>query len=477
MYATIPDFSQAKILVVGDIMLDTYWHGNALRISPEAPVPIVHVQQQQALLGGAANVAANLASLGAEVILIGAIGCDEAGNIIKQQLQAQAIKHDLIQLTNIPTITKLRVISRQQQLIRLDFEQPIINLNLEHSLNLVRRHLQNVQVMILSDYAKGMLEQAQLFIQQAKAMQVAVLVDPKSNNFSKYRAASIITPNFAEFETIVGKCQDETEIINKGEQLCRQLDLAALLITRSEQGMTLLRTGQAAVHLPARALEVYDVTGAGDTVIAVMAASLAVEQDILAATSLANIAAGLVVGKLGTAQLTVDELQQAINPHASHGIHQLATLQQLVKNAQLRHKTVVMTNGCFDILHAGHVHYLRQAKQLGDYLIVAVNDDNSVRRLKGQTRPINKLKERLAVLSALECVDWLISFSEDTPQDLICALKPNILVKGGDYNPEDIAGGDCVRQAGGEVLVLDLVPGLSTTNILAKEKITASNID
>jgi D-beta-D-heptose 7-phosphate kinase/D-beta-D-heptose 1-phosphate adenosyltransferase len=329
-------------------------------------------------------------------------------------------------------------------------------------------HLAKTKAVILSDYGKGALADPQSLIKAANQANIPILIDPKGNDFTKYSGATLITPNRSEFEAVVGHCETEQELVEKGEQLRNSLNLQALLITRSEQGMTLIRKDHEVLHLPAHAREVFDVTGAGDTVIGVLAACLAAGEALPTATALANIAAGLVVGKLGAETVSIAELQYALHAEKDCGIYDLNSLKATVQVAQANGENVVMTNGCFDILHAGHVQYLRQARQLGDRLIVAVNDDDSVKRLKGEARPINNLEQRMLVLSALECVDWVVPFSEDTPKNLICALLPDILVKGGDYKIQDIAGGDCVMQNGGKVLVLDFLQGVSTTNMIQR---------
>jgi D-beta-D-heptose 7-phosphate kinase/D-beta-D-heptose 1-phosphate adenosyltransferase len=272
----------------------------------------------------------------------------------------------------------------------------------------------------------------------------------------------------SEFEAVVGRCKSDADVEQKGKQLLEELELEALLVTRSERGMTLIRKEQPVIHLPTKAREVFDVTGAGDTVIAMLAAAIAAGEDIANAMALANLAAGVVVGKLGTATVSPAELQQAMRGEASltRGIYEEDVLVDVVKQAKQHGEVIVMTNGCFDILHPGHVSYLQKARAMGDRLIVAVNDDESVKRLKGADRPINSLDRRMALLSALECVDWVVPFSEDTPERLICKMLPDVLVKGGDYSPEQIAGGACVRENGGEVKIIEYIEGHSTTDII-----------
>ncbi|WP_006786346.1 bifunctional D-glycero-beta-D-manno-heptose-7-phosphate kinase/D-glycero-beta-D-manno-heptose 1-phosphate adenylyltransferase HldE [Thiorhodospira sibirica] len=467
----LPSFTKARVAVVGDVMLDRYWSGLVARISPEAPVPVVHIQDVHDHLGGAANVALNLAQLGVQVSLSGVIGRDEAGHTVTQLLARHGISNALLTHPQHPTITKLRILSQHQQLLRLDFEQPLRDWDsraLEDTLS--ARLATGVEVLVLSDYAKGTLQEVSRLIALARARGIAVLVDPKSRDFSRYRQATLVTPNRAEFEAVVGHCVDEHSLSERGEALRAAMHWPALLITLGERGMLLLREHQPPLCLPTQAREVFDVTGAGDTVIAVLAACLACGEDLADGARLANLAAGIVVGKLGTAGVCVAELQAALRPPpAPHcGILDQATLQSTVADAKARGERIVMTNGCFDILHAGHVQYLQQAKALGDRLVVAVNDDASVQRLKGATRPVHSLAQRMSILSALACVDWVTAFSEDTPEALICALCPDVLVKGGDYRPEHIAGGDCVRRHGGQVIVLDFLPGHSTTALIDK---------
>lgn len=469
MKLTMPRFESAPVLVVGDVMLDRYWHGGTSRISPEAPVPVVKVDQIEDRPGGAANVALNIAALGAPALLVGVTGQDEAAESLANSLEAAGVKAALQRIEHQPTILKLRVMSRHQQLLRIDFEEAF-DTDTQALQQSVEALLEQVKVLVISDYGKGALKNHQALIQAAVARRIPVLADPKGKDFSIYRGASLITPNLAEFEAIVGHCVDEADLVAKGAKLMSDLELGALLVTRGEHGMTLLRPDQAPLHLPARAREVFDVTGAGDTVISTLAAAIAAAEDLPCAVGLANLAAGIVVGKLGTAAISAPELRRAIQREegSERGVLSLEQLLQAIDDARAHNERIVFTNGCFDILHAGHVTYLEQARALGDRLIVAVNDDASVSRLKGPGRPINSVDRRMAVLAGLGAVDWVISFSESTPENLLAEVRPDVLVKGGDYGVEQVVGGDIVRGYGGTVRVLGLVENSSTTSIVEK---------
>lgn len=465
----LPNFSQCHILVVGDVMLDRYWYGDTSRISPEAPVPVVHVKQREDRPGGAANVALNVRTLGAKVTLIGAVGHDSAGQELELQLKNAGI-HCLFQKLNaISTITKLRVISRHQQLVRLDFEQPMFT-ETKELLNSFKKSLQGVHGIIFSDYHKGALAHIQEMMACAQQANIPTFVDPKSADFSIYQGATVITPNLKEFQTAVGECANEKDLLEKGRELIKTYEFNAVLITKGEHGMSLIEKGTSEVHLPTRAQEVFDVTGAGDTVIATLAAANVSGCSLVEAMYLANTAAGIAVSKLGVATVSIPELRAVLHRERSalDGVMTEGDLLVLVAEAKAQGKKIVMTNGCFDILHAGHVHYLEQAKQWGDYLIVAVNDDASVKRLKGSSRPFNPLETRMAVLAGLAAVDWVVSFSEDTPERLISTVLPDVLVKGGDYKVEEIAGNKAVLANGGRVEILGFVEGLSTSKLINK---------
>ncbi|AJE20207.1 bifunctional D-glycero-beta-D-manno-heptose-7-phosphate kinase/D-glycero-beta-D-manno-heptose 1-phosphate adenylyltransferase HldE [Azotobacter chroococcum] len=469
MKLSMPRFERSPVLVVGDVMLDRYWHGCTTRISPEAPVPVVKVEQMEDRPGGAANVALNIAALGGSASLVGVTGADEAADSLAQSLASAGVDVHFQRIASQPTIVKLRVLSRHQQLLRMDFEQPFATDAAALAAE-VEGLLDGVRVLVLSDYGKGALQNHQVLIQAARARGIPVLADPKGKDFSIYRGADLITPNLAEFENIVGRCADEAELVAKGARLMAELELGALLVTRGEHGMTLLRPGHPALHLPARAREVFDVTGAGDTVISTLAAALAAGEELPQAVALANLAAGIVVGKLGTAAISAPELRRAVQREqgSERGVLGLEQLLLAIEDARAQGERIVFTNGCFDILHAGHVTYLEQARAQGDRLIVAVNDDASVTRLKGPGRPINSVDRRMAVLAGLGAVDWVVSFAEDTPERLLEQIRPDVLVKGGDYGVEQVVGADLVRAHGGEVRVLGLVENSSTTGIVEK---------
>jgi len=466
----IPSFAQARVLVAGDVMLDRYWHGPTSRISPEAPVPVVRVTELEDRPGGAANVALNMAALGARAELVGVTGRDEAASILEERLAAAEVGCHFQKVDGLPTITKLRVISRQQQLLRLDFEEAFHSQDPAPFAEQVKQQLAHCGALVLSDYAKGALRDCPGLIALAREAGVPVLVDPKGTDFEPYRGATLLTPNLSEFEAVVGAVKDEQDLIEKGQQLIRDLDLQAMLVTRSEKGMTLLRDGMPELHLPARAREVFDVTGAGDTVISVLAVSLAAGAAMEDAVALANIAAGIVVGKLGTAVVSAPELRRAVHQEGGlgRGVMTEAQLLIAIEDARAQGEKIVFTNGCFDIIHAGHVGYLDTARRQGDRLVLAVNGDESIRRLKGPGRPINPLERRMAVLAALEAVDWVVAFDTDTPEPLLASIKPDVLVKGGDYSVDQVVGHEFVKGYGGEVKVLDFIDDISTTKIVER---------
>ncbi|MEE7624815.1 bifunctional D-glycero-beta-D-manno-heptose-7-phosphate kinase/D-glycero-beta-D-manno-heptose 1-phosphate adenylyltransferase HldE [Methylobacter sp. Wu8] len=471
MLAAVPEFGRARIIVIGDVMLDRYWSGQASRISPEAPVPVVRVKAIEDRVGGAGNVALNIAKLGGKVTLLGVVGDDAEGDILRRLLEAEGVDCDFVVERDIRSICKLRIMAQHQQLIRLDFEETALRFDAAALRAKLAEYLPKHDTVVFSDYGKGTLADVSAHIIEAKQAGLKVLVDPKGVDYRRYAQADLITPNLSELQAVVGVAEHEADLIEKGRGLLTQYQIPTLLLTRGEAGMTLIQDVH--VHsLPAQAKDVFDVTGAGDTVIAVMALCVALDMALHEAMYLANLAGGIVVGKLGTSTVSMQELTRAMHGDrdSQYGIVSEDELVHIFVGAKAHDERIIMTNGCFDLLHAGHVTYLQQARALGDRLVVAVNSDASVRRLKGETRPINGLQERMTVLAALACVDWVVSFEEETPERLYCRLLPDVIVKGGDYSEEQVAGGDCVIKAGGEVKILQFVDGQSTTAMIKKAR-------
>ncbi|MEZ5568360.1 MAG: bifunctional D-glycero-beta-D-manno-heptose-7-phosphate kinase/D-glycero-beta-D-manno-heptose 1-phosphate adenylyltransferase HldE [Halioglobus sp.] len=469
MESQLPDFDRARVLVVGDIMLDRYCEGEVSRVSPEAPVPVVTVDSLRDRPGGAGNVALAIAALGAHVRLIGQTGDDPDATTLVSMLEAAGVTCGIERLAGRDTTVKLRVIARRQQLLRLDFERAPEAAFDPMPLAAPGGRLAACTALVLSDYAKGVLHDPQPLIRAARAARVPVLVDPKGPDFTRYRGATLLTPNLREFEAVTGVCATEAELEAHARTLVADLQLEALLVTRAERGMTLVRADGEALHLPAREREVFDVTGAGDTVIGVLAAALAAGADLREATVLANIGAGLAVGRFGAVAISAPELRQALAGEAGpeRGVVSLEQLQAALSQARARGERVVFTNGCFDLLHAGHVSYLEQARRMGDRLVVAVNGDASLARLKGPGRPLNAQHRRMAVLAGLAAVDWVVGFDDDTPEALLQLLQPEVLVKGGDYaRKEEIVGWQIVEAYGGEVRIAEQLPGASTSALV-----------
>ena len=450
-------------------MLDEYWLGTATRISPEAPAPVVQVESRDCRPGGAANVACNLAGLGARVTLLGIVGRDEEAEALAGAMQGAGVAAEWVRSESRPTVRKLRVLSRNQQVIRLDRETPF---SADDSARLAARYaelLEGCSAVVLSDYAKGSLADAGTMIGAARAAGTPILVDPKSADFGTYRGASLLTPNRAEFEAALGGSgESPDEMAARAQRVCSLLEIGGMVVTLGEQGLVAAPAAGHARHIPARAREVYDVTGAGDTVTAVLAAGLAVGADLNDSACLANVAAGVVVARVGVAPIHLRDLREVLREPGSSASAVIDAGEAAAIGRRLRDsgRTLVMTNGCFDLLHAGHTACLAEARSLGDRLMVAINDDESVRRLKGGSRPVVPLEQRMAVLAALASVDWVVPFSEDTPAALIEQVGPLVLAKGGDYKPEEIAGGDAVERLGGRVAILPYRDGLSTSSLL-----------
>lgn len=463
-------------LVIGDVMLDRYLIGSVGRISPEAPVPIVLLNQQNERAGGAANVAANLALLGINTHIVGCVGNDSEGTTLANLLARLNVNtQGLYVSSKRPTIAKTRVLSGHQQMLRLDQENSACFDDAENK-DLMRAIQQQLalkpSIVILSDYAKGLLSEqtCQTIISQCNAVHIPVIVDPKGHDYRKYKNATALTPNKKETAEACNTHVDDPELIHKASLLKQQLDLSFLAVTRGEEGITLI---DSATHdLPAVAKQVFDVSGAGDTVIATLAAGMMHKLSVLQSLQLANIAAAVVVGKVGTVPISQADLLEALtNQQSKEQAHKVCDLNQLqtkVAAWKKANQKIVFTNGCFDLLHAGHVTYLEAAKKRGDKLILGLNTDRSVSALKGSTRPVVNETDRARVLAALESVDAVILFDEDTPLNLINAIQPNIIAKGSDYAADQVVGGKEVLSWGGEIALIDLVEGRSTSNIIKK---------
>ena len=441
------------IFVIGDVMLDVYLEGNTHRISPEAPVPVLKYENKRYALGGACNVAMNLKSLGVNPILYGLIGDDEHGQLLIQLLNEACIRHHLIK-TNQPTITKMRLVDKQHQLLRIDYEETFLESDSDQLINLLHQEMTQNQFCVLSDYNKGTVSNPQSIISKANH----VIVDPKGESFDKYNGAFLITPNLKEFHLASRSNECSVQGLCKTGQIFRErINVQHLLITLSEKGMLLINQDQFLHEKANQTSQVSDVTGAGDTVIATLAAFLSSGTPFEKSLQLANAAAGHVVKTFGTTFVSRNDLESLnLELPINHKTSALTDLQTIVNDCKHKGKRIVFTNGCFDIIHPGHIMLLQKAKSLGDVLIVGVNSDDSIRRLKGQSRPINHLNARLNVLSGLESIDWVVSFDADTPHSLIESIKPDVLVKGGDYTLESVVGAKEVQAYGGQVVIIPL---------------------
>ncbi|MFW6082395.1 MAG: D-glycero-beta-D-manno-heptose-7-phosphate kinase, partial [Desulfosalsimonas sp.] len=438
------------VWVIGDILLDQYMEGGIERISPEAPVQVVNISKEYSRLGGAANVANGLAALGVNVTLGGVIGSDSAGETLLDLCSKQGILTTAIQAeVNRPTIRKLRVISRRQQMIRLDWEQTHpIDKQTEDRILKALDGAAPPDTVVLSDYAKGVLTDSliQGIISRAEAFGASVAVDPKSRRLERYKGATVIAPNLREFQQALDDPVDagnDEALASAAARICKDSRIKSLLVTMGESGMALW-TPEGGIHrIEAAAREVYDVTGAGDTVMAALALGLASGSDLHTAALISNAAAGIVVGKAGTAVVEPEELIDALSPNSQDKIIDSGMLEQRLRLWRIQKKKIVFTNGCFDLLHAGHLHILNQAASLGDVLLVGINTDDSIRRLnKGSDRPLIPQQERAAIVAALDCVNAVVLFDQDTPLELIKNIKPDVLVKGSDYSKEQVVGKD-----------------------------------
>ena len=466
-----------RTLVVGDLMLDEYLWGKTERISPEAPVAIVDVSRNDLRLGGAGNVINNLATLGCQVAVLGVVGDDGDGHRLAERLSAKGIASSgIIFEPGRLTTRKTRILAGHQQVLRIDREvrAPISPASEDLLLASARTALANCDLLLLSDYLKGVLTERLTIalIALANEMRVPVVVDPKGLNYRKYRGATLLTPNRKEAQLATGiAISDISSLEAAGKALCASLALKALLITRSEEGMSVFYSDGRHLPLPTVAREVFDVSGAGDTVLALIGVGLAAGLEVAQAAQIANLGAGIVVAKLGTSTVTADELLRAAMSHdddPQSKIHDRVILSRLLAVERERGKRIVFTNGCFDLLHVGHVKYLQQARRLGDLLVLGLNTDASIRRLKGPKRPLIAEEERAHILAALGCIDYVVLFDEETPYELIKLLRPDILVKGGDYTLEGVVGRDLVEGWGGRVELINFVAGKSTTSTIEK---------
>jgi D-beta-D-heptose 7-phosphate kinase/D-beta-D-heptose 1-phosphate adenosyltransferase len=474
-----PAFASRPILVIGDVMLDRFLYGEVERISPEAPVPVLRQRRTHSMPGGAGNVARNIAALGGTAVLIGLRGRDAAAAELSALIAGSpGLLDRIVESTARPTICKMRIIAGNQQVVRVDDEvvRPLDELEEDALIAQLRACLPGCGALVLSDYAKGVLSRRviEAAVAAAHAAGIPVLADPKNEDFALYAGADLLTPNAKELARAARRpTGSEAEVVAAARIVMEQAGIPALLCTRAEKGMTLVHRDGGADSVPAEAREVFDVSGAGDTVIATLALALASGHPLAEAMRIANTAAGIVVGKLGTATVSAEELAGALHAQGGPGLPggpllDRDALLRLVAAWRAQGLRVGFANGCFDILHAGHVALLAAARRRCDRLVVALNTDASVARLKGPARPVNGLADRASVIAALAAVDAVTSFAEDTPLDLIRAVLPDVLIKGADYTIDQVVGADIVRQAGGEVALIGLVPGRSTTGTLAR---------
>jgi D-beta-D-heptose 7-phosphate kinase/D-beta-D-heptose 1-phosphate adenosyltransferase len=480
--------SGVTVLCVGDLMLDDFVYGEVARISPEAPAPVIAVKRSEMVIGGAGNVARNIASLGAHCIFVGLVGEDDAGRTLKAALAAEPhITASLVLDGSRPTTRKVRFVSEHfaTHMLRADWEEarPADAKTEKALLDTALLALPKVDAVVLSDYAKGVLTQGltRRLIDAARAAGKPIIVDPKGNDYSVYRGATMVTPNRKELaEAVRRDTKDDDAIATAAGELRDALGCDAVLVTRSDDGMTLVVRDGAPVHVPAYAVKIADVSGAGDTVVAVLAAMLGLKADCESAMRAANAAAAVVVGKRGTATVSIGELRHRILPSATLAAEDkiLYDWQDLEARLDVWRKQglrIGFTNGCFDILHPGHVRLMAQARAACDRLVLGLNSDASVLRLKGPDRPVQKVQARAEVLAALEAVDLVVVFEDDTPRDLIGRVRPSVLIKGADYTREQVVGHDIVESYGGEVLLVELLPGHSTSDIVRRSRSTAKS--
>lgn len=484
----LSQLSGVTVLCIGDLMLDDFVYGEVARISPEAPAPVIAVKRSEMVIGGAGNVARNIASLGARCLFVGLVGEDDAGRTLKAALAAEPrIEASLVVDGSRPTTRKVRFVSEHYatHMLRADWEQAspaepkIEKALLDQALSLIPR----ADAVVLSDYAKGVLTPSLIrhVIEAARASGKPVVVDPKGSDYSVYRGATLVTPNRKELSEAVHRdARSDAEVARAASELRDALHCDAVLVTRSDEGMTLVARDAPPLHVPSYAVKISDVSGAGDTVVAVLSAMLALRADYESAMRAANAAAAVVVGKRGTATLNIAELRHRILPAATLAAEEKilfdwSGLDQRLDGWRKQGLRIGFTNGCFDILHPGHVKLLAQARAACDRLVLGLNSDASVSRLKGPERPVQKVQARAEVLAALEAIDLVVVFEEDTPRELIARVKPNVLIKGADYTREQVVGHDIVEAYGGEVLLVELLAGHSTTDIVKRSRTPAKS--
>ncbi len=470
----LDEFSNLRVMVLGDFMLDEYIWGRVERISPEAPVAVVDVERETRTLGGAGNVANNLVALGAQVEVCALVGEDNPAAVLKEELSRLGIDpRGLFADPRRRTTRKTRVFANQQQIVRIDRETriPATAAFVDRALDYLDARLPFVNALILSDYGKGALAVRLLHeaIRRARARNLPVVVDPKGMDYSPYAGATVITPNFKEMQAVAGQpITSWAELVKHGQELRARLSLGALLVTQGAEGMTLIRA-DGALHIPARTpREVFDVSGAGDTVVAVLALGLAQWGDPAVAAALANLAAGVVVSKKGTAPILRSEMEQELRSHV-HLEEKIVTLKELgflIPHLRAQGKKVVFTNGCFDLLHAGHIKFLENSRRLGDILVVAVDSDLSVARVKGEGRPVIGEEQRLRILAALQVVDYVTLFASDQLPEILRNLQPDILTKGSNYPERKVAGREIVQSYGGQVQLLPVTEPVSVSDLI-----------
>jgi len=471
----IPSFSNYTLLVVGDLMVDEYLWGKVDRISPEAPVQVVDIEKQTYVLGGAGNVVNNLVSLGTKIYVTGVIGQDINGELLQNELKRLGVSTEGIFFDAARRTTKkTRVMADGQQVLRIDWEtkRDVLEGLGDRIITYIRDNISLFDAVLISDYAKGVLTGKVLngVINACHNSKKPVLVGPKGNEFKKYKGATIITANKKEAALASGvTMENEDALIRIGQRFLQELELEAALITRGKEGVTLFVKGELPVHIPAQVREVYDVSGAGDTVLAVLGLGIASGLSLPEASYLANLAAGIVVSKIGTATTSRDELMDALAQRivfTTNKVKNLQELKQIVGYLKARGKRIIFTNGCFDLLHVGHIKLLKESKALGDILIVALDSDDSVKKLKGNGRPIISQYERAQILAALDCVDYITIFSTDSLCDLLRELSPGVLTKGSNYKREEVIGRGIVEGSGGEVVLIPVTEGVSTSDII-----------